>query len=310
MSSSEKRYSRRAPAKLNLALAVTGTRADGFHDLVSLVVPVPALSDGLEMTLRPGAAADSLACEVPGVPTDASNLVLRAAAAFRHRVPAFPRAHFALEKKVPHGAGLGGGSSDAAAALLLMAEAAGTLAPAPEALREIATEIGSDCPLFLAGAPVIMRGRGERVETLSREEAEALAEKDFLIFKPAFEVSTAEAYGAMKRAAPKFYTSAADAERRLAEWRKNPRGNALPLFNDMEAPVFGKHVALPAFFRVLRERFGLVAHMSGSGSACFTEISPGTDVPAVSACVRECWGETAFVLSTLRQRTDGDSVQN
>ena len=307
---SEMRYSRRAPAKLNLMLAVTGTRSDGFHELVSLVLPVPALSDGLTMALRPGASADSLACAAPGVPLDASNLVLRAAAAFRRRVPAFPCAHFDLEKNVPHGAGLGGGSSDAAAALLLMAEAAGTSAPAPETLREIAAEVGSDCPLFLAGAPVIMRGRGERTETLSAEETSALAERNFLIFKPAFGVATAEAYGAMKRAAPKFYTPAADAETRLAEWRKNPRGNTLPLFNDMEAPVFGKHVALPALFRVLRERFGLVAHMSGSGSACFAEISPETDVSSVAACVRECWGETAFVLSTLRQGTFGVSVEN
>ena len=292
----EKKYFRRAPAKLNLALAVTGVRADGFHELVSLVLPVPALSDALTMTLRPATSADTLACAVPGVPCDASNLVLRAAAAFRRRVPAFPHVHFDLEKNVPHGAGLGGGSSDAATAILLMADAAGTLAPPPEKLREIAAEIGSDCPLFLAGVPVIMRGRGERVERLSPDESAALAARRFLIFKPAFGVSTAEAYGAMKRAAPKFYTPAAEAEARIAEWRKAPRERALPLFNDMEAPVFEKHVALRALFRALRERFGLAAHMSGSGSACFVEISPETDVPAVSDFIRECWGETAFVF--------------
>lgn len=293
----EKKYFRRAPAKLNLALAITGVRADGFHNLVSLVLPVPALSDALTMRLRPDAAADTLDCAVPGVPRDASNLVLRAADAFRRRVPAFPHVHFDLEKNVPHGAGLGGGSSDAAAAILLMAEAAGTLAPSPEILREIASEIGSDCPLFLSAAPVIMRGRGERIEQLSSDEIAALASRRFLIFKPAFGVSTAEAYGAMKRAAPKFYTPAAEAESRIAEWRKAPRERALPLFNDMEAPVFEKHIALRALFRALRERFGLAAHMSGSGSACFVEISSGTDVPAVAAFIRECWGETAFVFA-------------
>lgn len=289
-------FVRRAPAKLNLMLAITGTRADGFHDLVSLVAPVPALSDALKMELRPDASADSLACAADGVPRDASNLVLKAAAAFRARVPAFPHAHFDLEKNIPHGAGLGGGSSDAAAALLMMAEAAGTYAPSPEILREIAAEVGSDCPLFLAGTPVVMRGRGERVEPLSPSEAAGLSERKFLIFKPAFGVPTAEIYGKMRAAAPKFYTRERDAEARLAAWRENPAAAPLPLFNDMEAPVFEKYVALPALFRILRERFALAPRMSGSGSACFAEISPETDVPAAVACIRECWGESAFVF--------------
>ena len=293
-------FSRIAPAKINLMLAVTGPRADGFHGVVSLVAPVPALHDSLEMTLLPDAAEDVLECAAPGVPRDASNLVLRAAAAFRSRVPAFPRARFSLKKNIPHGAGLGGGSSDAAAALRLMAEAAGTLAPTEDALREIAAEVGSDCPLFLAAAPVIVRGRGEFAEKLSAEEAAVVAAAEFMIFKPAFGVSTAEAYAAMRRAAPAFYTPEAEAEAMLAAWRKNPRGNALPLFNGMEAAVFRKHAALPALFRTLRERFGLSPRMSGSGSACFADVSGRSDVPAVAACIRECWGKTAFVFVPAR----------
>lgn len=291
----KKVFERRAPAKINLMLAITGTRDDGFHNLVSLVAPVPALFDVLKMTLRPDAAADSLACAMPGVPLDASNLVLRAAAAFRSRVPAFPFVHFELEKNIPHGAGLGGGSSDAATAILLMAEAAGTLAPCDEVLHAIAAEIGSDCPLFLAGEPVVMRGRGERTEKLSDAEKTAVSSKRFLIFKPAFGVSTAEAYGAMKRAAPAYYTPENPAEEKLSEWRKNPAEMPLPLFNDMEGPVFKKHLALPALFGILRERFGLDPHMSGSGSACFAEIDDSTDLSGVRACIRACWGETAFI---------------
>ncbi|MBP3302404.1 MAG: 4-(cytidine 5'-diphospho)-2-C-methyl-D-erythritol kinase [Opitutales bacterium] len=293
----KKVFDRRAPAKINLMLAITGTRDDGFHNLVSLVAPVPALFDVLKMTLRPDAAADSLACAMPGVPLDAANLVLRAAAAFRSRVPAFPFVHFELEKNIPHGAGLGGGSSDAATAILLMAEAAGTLAPCDEVLHAIAAEIGSDCPLFLAGEPIVMRGRGERTEKLSAAEKTSVFSKRFLIFKPAFGVSTAEAYGAMKRAAPAYYTPENLAEEKLSAWRKNPAGTPLPLFNDMERPVFKKHLALPALFEILRERFGLDPHMSGSGSACFAEIDDSTDLPSVRACIRACWGETAFVFS-------------
>jgi len=296
---SQKKFCRSAPAKINLMLAVTGTRPDGFHELVSLVSPVVSLADFLTMEILRGeessACCDVLECATAGVPTDFSNLVLKAAAAFRRVVPAFPRVRFVLEKKIPHGAGLGGGSSDAAAALRLMSEAAGTLAPSEKSLREIAAKIGSDVPLFLAGTPVVMRGRGEKIEALSPEEISAISAKKFLIFKPAFGVSTAEAYGAMKRAAPEFYTPAETAERRLAAWRKNPATAPLPLFNDMEMPVFKKHVALPALFKILRERFGITAHMSGSGSACFAEIFPETDVPAVVALVCECWGKTAFV---------------
>lgn len=297
MNFQKKVFERRAPAKINLMLAITGTRNDGFHNLVSLVAPVPALFDVLKMTLRPDATADSLACAMPGVPLDASNLVLRAAAAFRSRVPAFPFVHFELEKNIPHGAGLGGGSSDAATAILLMTEAAGTLAPCDEVLHAIAAEIGSDCPLFLAGEPIVMRGRGERTEKLSDAEKTAVASKRFLIFKPAFGVSTAEAYGSMKRAAPAYYTPENLAEEKLSAWRKDPAEIPLPLFNDMEGPVFKKHLALPALFGILRERFGLEPHMSGSGSACFAEIDDSTDLPAVRACIRACWGETAFVFS-------------
>lgn len=287
-------WERTAPAKINLMLAITGVRADGFHNLVSLVMPLPSLCDNLRMEILPDANGDELICDAPGVPVDGSNLVLRAAAAFRELVPAFPPVRFFLEKNIPHGAGLGGGSSDAATALLLMADAAGMSAPSLDALSGIAAKVGSDCPLFLAGDPIVMRGRGEQVENLSAEEKANLFSRSFLIFKPAFGVSTAEAYGAMKRSAPKFYTPEAEAERRLAAWRNAPDTEPLPLFNDMEAPVFEKHVALPALFSVLRERFGLAPHMSGSGSACFAEITPNLDLDAVRACIVDCWGPSAF----------------
>lgn len=289
-----------APAKINLMLAVTGTRPDGFHALVSLVAPI-SLGDSLEAA---DAAADSLACDAPGVPTDSSNLVLRATELFRTRVPACAPVAWRLEKRVPHGAGLGGGSSDAAAALrLLNARCGNALAEAE--LRELAAGLGSDVPLFLSGVPVVMRGRGERVEALPPAAAANLRGRRFLLFKPAFGVSTAEAYGAMKRNAPRDYVSEAEAEARLRAWTDAPESAPLPLFNNMERAVFRKHLALPALFEILRERCGLEAHKSGSGSACFAEISDATDVHAAARVVRECWGETAFVREiSLRTRAD------
>lgn len=290
MTSSRKTISAFAPAKINLLLAVTGVRTDGFHDLISLVAPI-SLGDTLSATR---AEADSLRCNAPGVPTDASNLVLRTVQRFRASVPACPTLAWTLEKSVPHGAGLGGGSSDAAAALKILNEFCGNPLNA-EQLCGLAAELGSDVPLFLKGRPVIMRGRGERVETLPEAACAQLLKLRFLIFKPAFGVSTAEAYGTMKQNAPHDYVSAESTEAQLRGWLSEPETAPLPLANNMEQAVFRKHLALPALFRKLRECHGLDPHMSGSGSACFAKISDSTNLPAVEQTVREAWGTGAFI---------------
>lgn len=279
-----------APAKINLFLAITGTRPDGFHALVSLVAPI-SLGDTLSANIS---EKDLLFCDIPGVPTDGTNLVCRATTLFRERVPACPPIAWTLKKNTPHGAGLGGGSSDAAAALKIL----NALCKNPldaRTLNVFAAELGSDVPLFLANRPVVMRGRGECVETLPDTTAEHLRHRRFLIFKPSFGISTAEAYGAMKRNAPRDYISEAEAESRLGAWIRNPENTPLPLFNNMERAVFRKHLALPALFEMLRERHGLDSHMSGSGSACFAELGNDADVPAISQTIRVAWGENAFV---------------
>lgn len=296
------RFDAFAPAKINLFLAITGTRPDGFHALVSLAAPI-GLGDSLRLetddtnvAANASADADTLACDFPGVPTDASNLVLKAAALFREKFPALPRVHFTLKKWTPHGAGLGGGSSDGASALLLLNQAAGG-ALDTATLSALAVRLGSDCPLFLAGRPAIMRGRGERVELLTDAETAALRGRRLLLFKPAFGVSTAEAYAAMKAANGAEYTSESDAEARLSAWRAEPAAE-FPLFNNMEGVVFRKHPALPALLGQLAADFGLRPRMSGSGSACFTFLPDGFDATPVVAAIREAWGASAFVCET------------
>lgn len=281
---------RNAPCKINLMLAITGVRDDGFHDLVSLVAPVDFCDTlGCEFFSR---THDRLFCDMPGVPCDENNLVMRATKLFRERVPALPPLTWHLQKRVPHGAGLGGGSSDAATALKMMNEICDKCVPAEELLR-LGASLGSDVPLFFGGNALVMRGRGERVETLNEAQSAALRERKFLLFKPAFGVSTAEVYGKMRREG-RFYVPAAEAEKMLGAWLKNPTGT-LPLFNNMELPVFEKYLALPTLFEILRERFGVCAHMSGSGSACFVEITENSAVPAMSETIRAAWGESAFV---------------
>jgi len=159
-----------APAKVNLFLRVVGKRPDGFHELASLFQTV-SLFDDLDFWTSPreeGAplaslevTPDSLGAEL--IPTDESNLVVRALSLYAERVPSSPAIHCRLHKRIPAQGGLGGGSSDAATAL----HAANRLAGLPvsqETLIEWAGELGSDCGFFLSAGTAYCTGRGELVD--------------------------------------------------------------------------------------------------------------------------------------------------
>ena len=287
-----------APAKLNLFLAVTGRRGDGFHDLVSLVAP---LDFGDELRLVPVAAdavtGDELGCAAPGVPTDASNLVLKAAAAWRVAGGRAPRVRFTLVKRTPAGAGMGGGSSDAVAALRGLQ----TLAEEPLAesvVAGIAATLGSDCPLFLADAPTIMRGRGERLEFLAAAERNRLTGRRVVVCRPGFGIDTPWAYSRLVAGAPRTYTPEAAAEERLAAWRKGHLELETLLANSFESVVFAKFAALPVLAARLQERCGVALHLTGSGSACFALLPDGAAADPIMAEVRAAWGPEAFVVET------------
>jgi 4-diphosphocytidyl-2-C-methyl-D-erythritol kinase len=291
-----------SPAKINLFLAVTGRRPDGYHDLVSLAVPV-AWGDRLTATLDNASRAGfQLECNDPAVPRDDGNLVLRAARAYQAAAGGPAGARFVLEKHIPIGAGLGGGSSNAVAALRALDE----LADRPlggARLAALAAGLGSDCVLFLAGGPVVMRGRGEDVAPWPAEVGgrERLRGRRVLIFKPDFGIATAWAYARLAAMPSGAYVSAAAAEARLASWRDDVSAPAERLLaNSLEAPAFGKFPALPALLDRLRSRFGLEPRMSGSGSACFA-LLPAAGGPAVAdlaALIRESWGPSARVVET------------
>jgi len=286
-----------APAKLNLFLAITGRRADGFHDLVSVVAPL-SFGD----TLRAEAAANfTLTCSDSEVPVDASNLVLRAAVAFARATAGRPGAAagaaFALEKRTPMGAGLGGGSSDAVAALRILQEmsgAAGRLTSVE--IAALAAGLGSDCPLFLRDAAVVMRGRGERVADLPASAMARIRGRRVLVFKPGFGIATPWAYGRLAAAAPGSYLPGPEAEARLAAWLAAAAPLEDLLFNNMEPPAFAKFLALPVLLERLRGDFGLAPRMSGSGSACFALLPESADVAPIQAALRAAWGDSAFVV--------------
>ena len=281
-----------AHAKLNLSLAITGRRADGFHELISLVAPI-GLADTL--TLDVGRPL-GLTCDDASLPVDGSNLVLKAAAAYVKRRPSAPTGHFHLIKKVPHGAGLGGGSSDAAAALRLLDQASGDPIGL-EVLETLAAEVGSDCPFFVRGQAAVMRGRGERLEILPLAARAALAGRKVVLVKPPFGVPTPEAYALLAKAGK--YRPAAQAEAELAAWIAQPAADPSVLGNDLAAPVFAKYLALPVGLESFRRATGVNWQMTGSGSACFAFVSDGFDHARLRADVRRAWGPGAWVEETV-----------
>jgi len=301
-----------APAKVNLFLAITGLRSDGFHNLVSLAVPLD-FGDELELRIT-GAEAGSTRLVLEGeaaavdVPSGADNLVLRAAAAFREASGFSRPVEFVLRKHLPVGAGLGGGSSDAVAALrglnTLAAEEGRALDE--KSLCALAAKLGADCAFFVHGQPAIMRGRGERIEPLSEVATKRLIGRTLFVCKPGFGVSTAWAYGEMAWANDnRYYLSEHEAERRCKQWLAEEENSEISpellIFNNMESVVFRKYPALPVLAAAFRERFGLTLRMSGSGSACFAffpeEVPSETNATLAERlvhCVREFWGPSAF----------------
>ncbi len=239
-----------APAKVNLVLRVLGKRADGFHDIETIMVPV-TLADSLEIEVSEGSGI-GLSCSDRSVPSGPTNLVWRAAEAFARHTGRTFRTSIALQKNIPSGAGLGGGSSDAAAVLTALNRLLGTGLPDAE-LEAIAATLGSDIPFFIQNRPAICRGRGEIMEAVDQ-----VPPAEILLVKPPFPVPTAWAYSAWAEC-PK-----------PPESGKSQFHGGIALVNDLEAPVFGKFLLLPAIKAwLLGQPEVSSAMMSGSGSTIF-----------------------------------------
>lgn len=290
-----------SPAKVNLFLAVTGCREDGFHSLVSLAAQLQ-FGDTLWVSRAEDAADDILECPQPEVPTGTDNLILQAARLFRDysgvHGPAF---RFQLKKRIPLAAGLGGGSSNAVSALRALEALTGWRAT-PEQRREMAARLGSDCPLFLERGPVLMRGRGEHTVALGREAAERLRRYKVLVVKPPFGVDTAWAYGEFSRRGVAF-SSEGRAEARIADWVAGTMETARLLGNDFEQTVPRKFLALDLILNKLRAIEGLHCVLSGSGSAFFCLAENGALLDRAAEVVRESLGDSSSCIRTAFSST-------
>lgn len=263
---------RRAFAKINLSLRVEGKRPDGFHEISTLMCPI-SLADEvtLEKTERPGI---EFHCNRPDLPADGSNLVEKAAALFFEEVGVAPRVRIELDKRIPSGAGLGGGSSDAAATLEGLDALFGT-GLGEERLTTLGGRLGSDVPFFFHRQAALCEGRGERVTPV-----DYLPSLDVLLLKPGFEVSTPWAYSRWKHAVevPGFAY-----EPQTMEWGE--------LVNDLERPVFEKYLLLGLMKEWLLEQEAVVgALMSGSGATIFAILGDGATGKGLEAAAKSEFG--------------------
>ncbi len=264
-----------APAKLNLHLEVIGKRADGYHDLETLMLAVD-LFDTLEVADDP-AGELSLACDTPGVPAGPGNLAWRAADELRTRLAPGRGARMGLTKRIPHQAGLGGGSSDAAAAILGCAMVWGV-----EPASDVAAAIGSDVAFFLGGPAAWCTGRGEVVEP-----EQVGGELWFVLVKPPGGLGTADVYRRLTLPATPVSGDALRAAVRAGD----PEAVARHLFNRLDGPAFGLRPDLAGVKDELVRCGALGALLTGSGVAVFGVCRDRSHADAVAGEFRAVRGE-------------------
>lgn len=266
-----------APAKINLALHVTGRRADGYH-LLDSIVAFAATGDRLRVTQ---AAAPVLRVTGPfanAVPTGAENLCLRAAAL------AGVAAEIRLEKHLPVASGIGGGSADAAAVLRALARQGVPLPDAPERL-------GADVPVCLAGRPARMRGVGERLDPLPTLPGLAM-----VLVNPGLPLSTPAVFARLEqRENPPLPDLPAGLDpAAFIAWLRGCR-------NDLEAPAITLAPQIAEVLDALRAQGARLARMSGSGATCFGLFARPADAEAAATALAQARPGWWVVATALRQ---------
>lgn len=241
--------------KINLGLDILRRRADGFHDIDTLMLPFGGVNDTIE--LLPTATL-GVTLEVEGLTIDCAsdrNLVVKAWMLMRQHY-GIGGTHISLQKKIPFGAGLGGGSADAAATLVGLNEVF-NLGLSADELVSLASRLGSDVPFFIHSCPMFCRGRGEIMEPAQID----LSGVWCVVTKPDFGISTAEAYAGVSPHEP---------EEPLAQRLTHSRSEWQQLIvNDFERSLFANHPALMNIKRRLLSSGAFYASLSGSGSAMY-----------------------------------------
>lgn len=284
-------------AKINWTLRVLSRREDDYHELFTVFQAV-SLHDtvGFEKSGKL-----ELTCNDPSIPTDARNLMMKAAILLNSQFAVGAGAKMHLTKRIPAPGGLGGGSSNAAVALIGLARL-WELDPTID-LFSIAEEVGSDVPFFLVGGTAFGTGRGNIIEPAADVEAKYL-----LIVTPSLDISTAEVYRALS--APTLTNRALENILSVCrnEWRVfDPRSSALK--NDLETGVFAAHPEIRRVKKTLLELGAANAAMSGSGASVFAVFEKQeTRQAAMKALEHEStWRK--FAVSTISRPEYREALQ-
>ena len=293
----------KTPAKINWFLNIIGVRDDGYHAIESLMQCV-SLYDTLEFHQ---ASALSVESDL-AIPLN-DNLVYRAASLLKNQGSYRNGAAIRLKKKIPAGAGLGGGSSDAACTLSSLNSLWG-LGLTSKDLYALASQIGSDVPFFLNGPSAFVEGRGEHMTPIAMRSSVIL-----LLVKPPQSVSTAWAYSDFDRRAGRKESASPNKAGRKSELTKKPVDIKLfcqaleekdftfldrLIVNDLEEPVFEHYPAVREIRQRLKEMGASVSSMSGSGSAVFGVFADSEKADKAARAMSPCWCE---VVETLTQTT-------
>jgi 4-diphosphocytidyl-2-C-methyl-D-erythritol kinase len=260
-----------SPCKVNLLLNILGRRADGFHELETVMHPVQVFD---RLVFARSTAGIALTCSDPALPTDSRNLVYRAGAAFLEAAKIKEGVSVHLEKRIPLAAGLGGGSGNAATTLLGLNDLFSRPLSYP-GLEVIAASLGSDVPFFLQGKPVLALGRGEKIQPL--DFFPALRGAAFLVIHPGFGISTAWAYQQLGRFAAALNGRPGRAQKLISLLETADLKTAgAEFYNSLEAPALEKYPLLAIFQEFLRSEGAAVTLMSGSGSSTFALVESRT----------------------------------
>ena len=295
----------RAPAKINLALRILNRRPDGFHELRTVLQTI-SLADRLKVTYRPRAKyAVDLVCDRPELDGD-DNLAAVAARRLLHAGSSRGAVEIELDKRIPVGAGLGGGSSDAAAVLLALSRMLRP-APPPDLLLTVAAGLGSDVPFFLVGGRCVGLGRGEEVYPLPDIPRQWL-----LVLAPDQPISTPQAYRALDSARRTRLTAAASRNIisgfcsgvgafQEAGTRLTTEAPPNQFVNDFETVIFQRYPELGNWKDRLVRAGASGAMLSGSGSALFG-LFPGRASAAAAAQAFDAFPGKVLLAYTMGRR--------
>ena len=253
-----------APGKINLGLHITGKREDGYHDIETLMIPIP-MYDIIEIIKS---EEFSFRCTGNIRIDGSSNLCEKAYQLMRDEFNISP-IYMHLRKQIPVGAGLGGGSSDASNVLIALNELF-ELNLDKNQLRNLSARLGSDCPFFIDTDAQFAKGRGERLNPFPID----LSNNDILIVYPNIHISTKEAYNGIQSFSMKD---------ELIHFLKESKSNwKRKIKNDFEVSVFQKHPILDSIKAEMYKSGAWYASLSGSGSAMFG-LFPKNKVPKIKS---------------------------